>query len=214
MKINEETTEMGRGEDKETRRQGDKERRKKFSLSPPLLVSLSPCLPLFLSLCLVGCSRPNPEAEKRAAVDEFFAHARSCWPPDGSDGGDAAPLAIQSVVSETDATRVRLVAYARDEAVDFYLPVYRMSAGRWLINEKGRVYLLNEQCREFKLNDAKPSPGSSSDLLGGEKIPPDGRIRLKPGQAFEATLAFPPLPDRSQVGALVYDGRVLPFALD
>jgi len=123
-------------------------------------------------------------------------------------------LAIESVVSDKTATRVRLVAYARDEAVDFYLPVYRMSAGRWLINEKGRVYLLDEQCREFRLNDAKPSPGSLSDFLGGEKIPPDGRIRLRPGQAFEATLIFPPWADRARVGALFYDGRVLPFALD
>jgi hypothetical protein len=182
-----------------------------FSLSPYLLVSLSPCLLVSLSLCLAGCSRPVTEAEKRAAVDEFFTQARSCWPKDGES---AAPLAIESVVSDKNATRVRLIAYARDEAVDFYLPVYRLSAGRWLINEKGRIYLLDEQCREFKLNDAKPSPGSLSDFLGGEKIPSDGRIRLKPGQAFEATLVFPPLPDRARVGALFYDGRALPFALD
>jgi hypothetical protein len=164
-----------------------------------------------LILCLAGCSRPVTEAEKRAAVDEFFTQARSCWP---NGGESAAPLAIESVVSDKNATSVRLAAYARDEAVDFYLPVYRMSAGRWLINEKGRVYLVDEQCREFNLNDAKPSPGSLSDFLGGEKIPPDGRIRLKPGQAFEARLAFPPLPGRARVGALVYGGRVLPFALD
>jgi hypothetical protein len=179
------------------------------TLAPSLSRSLA--LPLALSLCLAGCSRPVTEAEKRAAVDEFFTQARSCWP---NDGESSAPLAIESVVSDKNATRVRLIAYARDEAVDFYLPVYRMSAGRWLINEKGRVYLFDEQCLESKLNDAKPSPGSLSDFLGGEKIPPDGRIRLKPGQAFEATLVFPPLPDRARVGALVYDRRVLPFALD
>jgi hypothetical protein len=121
-------------------------------------------------------------------------------------------LAIESVESAQNVTRVQMVAYARDEATDFYLPVYRMSAGRWLINEKGRAYLLDERCREFRLNDAKPSPDSPSDFLGGEKIPKDGRIRLKPGQALEATLVFPPLPDRTRVGALVYDGRVLPFA--
>jgi hypothetical protein len=212
-------TERKRDGETERRRDGASERQSVIpSLRLPVPWSLrrsvvpSLCLSLFLSLCLGGCSRPDPEAEKRAAVDGFFTHARSCWPSNGSDGKDASPLAIESIASDRDATRVRLVAYARYEAVDFYLPIYRMSAGRWLINEKGRVYLLDEQCRELKLNDAKPSPGSSSDSLGGEKIPADGRIRLKPGQAFEATLVFPPLRDRTRVGALVYDGRVLPFA--
>jgi hypothetical protein len=182
-----------------------------FSLSPCLLVPLSPCLLISLSLCLAACSRPVTQEEKRAAVDEFFAQARSCWPTDGKSG---TPLAVESVVRDKNAMRVRLIAYARDEAVDFYVPIYRLSAGRWLINENGRAYLLDEQCREFKLNGAKPSAGSLSDFLGGEKVPPDGRIRLKPGQAFEVTLAFPPLPDRVRVGALVYHGRVLPLALD
>jgi hypothetical protein len=168
-----------------------------------------------LSLCLAGCSRPDPETEKRAAVDEFFTQAKSCWPPDGSDGENAGSLklAVGSVERAPNVTRIQLVAYAGNEATDFYLPVYRMSAGRWLINEKGRAYLLDERCREFKLNDAKPSPGSASEFLGGKKIPPDGRIRLEAGQAFEATLIFPPLPDRTRVGALVYHGRVMPFAL-
>src|SRR5262245_59956918 len=147
----------------ERQRDGETERPQRKNLSP----SRCPCVPLslrLLILCLASCSRPVTEAEKRAAVDEFFTQARSCWP---NDRESAAPLAVESVVSDKNATRVRLVAYARDEAVDFYLPVYRLSAGRWLINEKGRIYLLDEQCREFKLNDAKPSPGSLSDFLGG-----------------------------------------------
>jgi len=153
--------------------------------------------------------------EKRAAVDEFFARARSCWPSNEGKSDDARglKLAVESVVSDANATNVRLVAFARDAAVDFYLPIYRLSAGRWLINEKGRAYLLNEQCREFKLNESKPSSSSSSIFWGGGQIPEGGRIRLNPGQLFEVTLVFPPLPDRTRVGALVYDGRVLPFTL-
>jgi len=191
-------------------RRRDRETAKKKRLSVPLSLRL-----LFsLSLCLAACSRPVTEAEKRAAVDEFFTQARSCWTSNGIDGEGAAPLAVESVVSDKNATRVRLAAYARDEAVDFYLPVYRLSAGRWSINEKGRVSLLDEQCLEFKLNDSKPSQSSSLIFWGGGRIPEGGRIRLKPGQVFELTLIFPPLPDRARVGALVYDGRVLPFALD
>jgi hypothetical protein len=178
-----------------------------LSPSPRRPVALSLCL----LICLAGCTRPVTEPEKRAAVDEFFTRARSCWP---SDGESAAQLAVESVVSDKNATSVRLAAYARDEAVDFYLPVYRLSAGRWSINEKGRVYLLDEQCIEFKLSDSKPSPSSSSIFWGGGRIPEGGRIRLKPGQVFEMTLVFPSMLVRTRVGALVYDGRVLPFALD
>jgi hypothetical protein len=182
-----------------------------LSRSPALPLSRSLALPLALSLCLAACSRPFTEAEKKAAVDEFFTRARSCWPKNSEE---AAPLAIESVVSDANETRVRLIAHARDEPVDFYLPIYRMSAGRWLINEKGRAYLINEECREFKLNDSKPSPGSSSTFWGGGRIPEGGRVRLNPGQAFDMTLVFPPLPDRTRVGALIYDGRVLPFTLN
>jgi hypothetical protein len=202
----------GRRGDRATGRRGDGAKaislHRTIAPSPRRPVALSICL---LILCLAGCSRPVTEAEKRAAVDEFFTRARSCWP---SDGESAAPLAVESVVSDKNATSVRLAAYARDEAVDFYLPVYRLSAGRWSINEKGRVYLLDEQCREFKLSDSKPSPKSSLIFWGGGRIPEGGRIRLKPGQVFELTLVFPSMLDRTRVGALVYDGRVLPFALD
>ena len=172
-----------------------------------LSVSLSLCLSISLSLYLTGCSHRNPAEEKRAAqaaIDEFFVKARSCVPADEPE--DKLKLAIAEVTNQPNATRVRLVAYALDEAVDFYFPVYLMSAGRWVINEKGRAYLLNEQCREFVLKDRK----SSSSV---KRIPREGRIKLDLGQAFEVTLIFNRLPDQTRVGALVYAGRVLPFTL-
>lgn len=169
-------------------------------------------LSILLSLCLAACSRPDPAPPKRV-VDEFFSQARSCWSPSEGADADNPKLAVESVESDSTATRVRLIAYAAAEAADFYLPIYPMSAGRWVINEKGRAYLLDERCRELNLSDSKPSPSSSSIFWGGGRIPQGGRIRLKPGQAFETTLVFPPLSDRTRIGALVYDGRVLPFAL-
>ncbi len=186
-----------------------------FPLSLCPLVPLSPWLLVLFPLFLASCSRPDPVVEKRVAVDQFFAQARSCWPSNdsGSDNAGSLKLAIESVVISGNMTQVRLVAFARDEAVDFYLPIYRLSAGRWLINEKGRAFLLDERCREFKLNDSKPSSTSSSIFWKGGRIPENGRIRLNPGQVLETTLVFPPLPEKTRVGALVYDGRLLPYAL-
>jgi hypothetical protein len=182
---------------------------------PSSILRLSGPLSLYLSLALLaGCSHTVTEAEKKAAVDEFFASARSCWPSDDAEDGNIPRLAIESVMSGGNVTLVRVVAYAPDEAADFYVPIYRLSAGRWSVNEKGRVYLVDEQCRELRLNESKPSPKSSLIFWGGGQIPEGGRIRLKPGQAFETTLSFPPFPDRTRVGALVYGGRVLPFALN
>jgi len=213
-------TKSERAGERESGRAGEKRRLSVFATlrllpSFSLVPSLSRSLALSLSLCLAGCSRPAPEVEKRAAVDEFFARARSCWPSNGRNGEDngSLKLAVESVARAENATLVRLIAYARDQAVDFYLPIYRLSAGQWLINEKGRAYLLNEQCREFKLNDSKPSSISASIFWGGGQIPQGGRIRLNPGQVFEATLSFPQLPDQTRIGALVYDGSVLPFTV-
>jgi hypothetical protein len=140
----------------------------------------------------------------QVAIDDFFVKARSCVP--ANEPEDKLKLAIAQVAHQSNGTHVRLVGYALDEAVDFYFPVYLMSAGRWVINEKGRAYLLNEHCREFNLKDRKSS-------FGERKIPREGRIRLEPGQAFEVTLIFNRLPDQTRVGALVYGGRVLPFTL-
>jgi hypothetical protein len=165
------------------------------------------CFTCFLLLLAPGCSHRNPAAEKQAAqaaIDEFFVKARSCVP--ASEPEDKLKLAIAQVTDQPNGTNVRLVAYALDEAVDFYFPVYLMSAGRWLINDKGRAYLLDEHCREFNLKDRKSS-------FGERKIPREGRIRLDPGQAFEVTLIFNRLSDQTRVGALIYAGRVLPFTL-
>src|SRR5215468_6454896 len=53
------------------------------SLCPSIPLSLRHSFPLSLCLSLAllaGCSHTVTEAEKKAAVDEFFASARSCWP--------------------------------------------------------------------------------------------------------------------------------------
>src|SRR5918911_5156900 len=102
-----------------------------------------------LSLLSTACSRPDPEAERQQALAGVFARWKSCAPDNEAEGD--LKLAIASATRQPNETSVRLVAYALDKPVEFDLPVYLMSRGRWLINEKGRAYLLDEQCREYKL---------------------------------------------------------------
>src|SRR5262249_22434724 len=114
-------------------------------------------------------------------------------------------LEIQSVEVQPQATRVKIVVSALVEPVDFDFPVYRLSSGRWLINETGRAYLIDPECREYRLKDRK--------AIDGFQIPLYGRIKLKPEQPFEAILVFPRISEQARVGMLVYDGQTLPFML-
>lgn len=162
---------------------------------------------LALLLCALAfissCSRRDPQAELRTAMAAARAKLHACLPDSKPDS--AFKLAIASVSRQPDETSVRLVAYTLGEAADFDLPVYLMSRGRWLINEQGRAYLLDDECREYKLKNRQ--------VVVGPNITPQGRMRLKPGQAFEVTLSFPRLTDEAREGVLVYGAWVLPFSL-
>lgn len=115
-------------------------------------------------------------------------------------------LAIVAISVTENKTRVKLVAYAPSEPVDFYLPVYLMSRGRWtLADDRERPYLLDENCRNYKLNDRK----STENM----KAPQDGKVSLKPQSSFETILEFPPLRADVNSGVLVYDKYVVPFTL-
>ena len=126
----------------------------------------------------------------------------TCVP--GTQPGTNVSLTLTEIRNESERTAVKIVAQAAQNPADFYVPQYLMSRGRWLINEQGRAYLLDEQCREYKLKDRTPAVG---------KVPDSGRIELKPGKAYELTLSFPRLLGEVKAGALVYDNWVLPFTL-
>lgn len=115
-------------------------------------------------------------------------------------------LAIVAIAITENKTRVKLVAYAPSEPVDFYLPIYLMSRGRWtLADDRERPYLLDENCRNYKLNDRK-----STESM---KAPQDGKVSLKPQGSFETILEFPALRSDVNSGVLVYDKYIVPFTL-
>ncbi len=163
----------------------------------------------FFALCTVvlfviggtSCRR-----EKQLTEAEWQQSARAkfhaCIPATQPEGN--VRLALAAIRNEPEQTSVKLIAYALHEPVEFDVPQYSMSRGRWLINEKGRAYLRDEQCNEYKLKDRTPTTG---------KVPDSGRIQIKPGEAYELTLSFPRLLEEVKAGVLVYGNWVMPFYL-
>jgi hypothetical protein len=156
-----------------------------------------------LALCLLSCNKPDPDSLRRAAVTTTINQLQACLRPRTET--TQAQLALVSITRTPQAISARLVAYATDKTVDFYLPVYLMSRGRWLINERERAFLLDEHCREFRLQDRKST--------NGKPLPLDGKVVLPPGAAFEFNLSFARLPEETHLGALVYGAKVIPFSI-
>ena len=145
---------------------------------------------------LISCSKPAPAPS--TPVDPLA----TCLPVNAPD--EKVRLAIEDVYAGKDETRVRVVAYAGSEPGVFALPVYYLSRGRWLIAEKERSYILDPQCRQYNLHDRHDAKWTDA--------PPDGKVTLKPGTAFETVLDFPPLAPNTTRGVLVYGSYVLPFS--
>jgi hypothetical protein len=162
---------------------------------------------LLFSLTILGLD--SCRSEKRLSAEQWKqinedtkAKFRACIPDTQWDG--KAQLALSSIRNEPERTVATIVAYAVNEPVEFDVPQYSMSRGRWLIKEQGRAYLRDEQCNEYKLKDRTPSVG---------KVPDSGRIQLKPGEVYELSLSFPRLLEEIKTGVLVYGNWVMPFSL-
>jgi hypothetical protein len=155
-------------------------------------------------LFLPSCRQADPETERRAALKLTADSLRRCLPP--VETNQPAGLAIAAIARErdTETTTLRMVVYATTEPVEFHLPIYLMSRGRWMINDTGRAYLLDEHCRERTLK--------GTAAVNGKTLPREGVVKLQAGESFEFRLNFPTLPETMQMGALVYGSRVLPFS--
>jgi hypothetical protein len=194
----------------ETRKRGFQKKKKvpTFCLLPFAFC----LLPFFLS----ACSPPrHPDAEERDAVKAIRAKLQACLPDAQPESG--VRLAVVSFSREKEEATVRLLAYNPTDrtgvkpaagataVVDFDVPNYLMSRGRWLINESGRAYLLDERCREYKLKDRQ--------ITLRQAEAKNGRIQLQPGEACEVILSFARLPDDAQEIALVYGTQILRLCL-
>ena len=154
-------------------------------------------------LCLAGCASSAPTAPSQTSSAPSSREERwlaKCAPP-SSRPPLAVRLAIDSVERTRTGTTLRIVAYTTSEPGILQLPLYTMSRGRWSIGEKGRVFLLDEECRSYPLLDV---------TFDGPRIGP-GQIRLARRQSLDGTLRFPPLSGRSQMALLFYDTLQVPF---
>lgn len=166
-----------------------------------LLLNLALLAALLVSF---GCSKKDPEAIRTTAVIESFDELSKCNKVSGAE--HLANIALASVVNVQNDTVLKLVAYATNTPVEFPVPFYKLSAGRWLVGEKDRVYLMDEHCRGFELKDRRPPEG--------KKFSQDGILRLNPGESFEMTFSFYRLKETTRFGMLVYAGKVLPFVVN
>ncbi len=165
----------------------------------PLLIRHIP-FQILIGLLLVGCTTSDPEIARREGMARSVSRWRSCAPP--AEVTSPVSLAIHSISINSQSTSVRVVAYTTSNPGELALPLYYLSRGRWLIAEKDRAYLLDQDCREFRLNDVERS----------SPLPNPGLLQLEAGSSFEFTLKFPPVGHSASLGWLVYGQRALPLA--
>ena len=157
---------------------------------------------LFFLLTFAACRQNSvpvavpTEAEKQAKL-------KSCTPDYQPDS--KIQLSVLEIWNEGNQTKAKAVFTAPNEAVEFYLPQYSMSRGRWLMNERWRAYLRDERCREYKLEDRTPKNNS--------KIPDSGLIKLRANEKYEVTLSFAKLSEETSKGILVYGQWILPITI-
>jgi hypothetical protein len=179
---------------------------------------------VFLLLAvLTSCARPrNTEVGTREAISALQKKLSACVAEKNPQGD--FKLAVVSITHQGEETLVNIVAFNPADVVadknsatsktspkgspriiDFDAPVYLMSRGRWLLNETGRVYLIDENCREYKLRDRK--------FLMRQATAKSGRVQLAPGEACEVQLSFGRVSETAQGLLLVYGQHILPAPL-
>lgn len=185
---------------------------------------LSPCLLLVCLLLLGGCAKKEAAPEAIASATDGLPNRlptrlsgcagisgpTQTGEPLPANDHNSARLAIRSVERLPEKTILNLVVYAGAEPVDFSLPLYSLSRGRWLLEEPDpkeparanpdRVYLIDQDCREYRLNDVEFQ----------QRRTKPGKIRLAANQAVEGSIRFPPLSPSATFGILIYGRQRIP----
>jgi hypothetical protein len=144
----------------------------------------------------------QPElAAEIAGIERARARLGGCLPASGVTTKEQ--LSIRNVERLTNSTRIDLVVWADEQPVDLQLPLYLSSRGRWLLGDDQRVYLVDQECRQYGLHDV--------EFLQTRQTP--GIVRISAHQAITGTLIFPPLGPRARFGALIFGHRILRILL-
>jgi hypothetical protein len=176
--------------------------RQRFDFLPPLRHSMGYALALLPLSLWFGCqhlpsgnrSTANGSSSRQEDPRDSPSWLDTCRIGALTPSISPVQVAIQSIERPSRGTAVRIVGYTAKEEGLLHLPLYVLSRGRWLIGETQRTFLIDDLCRTYSLIDV---------AFPGPRIRP-GEIQLKPHQAIEGTLHFPPLSSQARWGLLVF----------
>ena len=155
-------------------------------------------------ILLISCAGRDAGQPAPETIENSISRLRGCVnlsaEPYAEDDQGVARLAVRSIEHLTDGTLLHLVAYAGNEPVNFALPLYSLSRGRWLLENFDRVYLVDQNCREYRLNDV--------DFPNRRAKP--GLILIQADHAVEGTIRFPTLNAAARFGVLIYGKQRIP----
>lgn len=136
------------------------------------------------------------------ALDQASSRLLRCLPTPSATlpAAQTEPISIVRIERLANRTRIELVAWAGPEPFDLQLPLYLTSRGRWLRGNDERVFIVDQECRQYSLYDVEfLQPRLTA-----------GIIRIPAREAITGAFIFPPLGLRARFGALVIGDRFLP----
>lgn len=139
----------------------------------------------------------SDDQQDPGGLEQSISRLRGCLPTAESTSWER--ISISSIERLPNRTHIKLVVWAGEQSFDLQLPLYHSSRGRWLLGDQDRVYVVDQECRQYGLQDV--------EFLQPRQSP--GLIRIPAHQVITGTLVFPPLSTRARFGALIYGKQSL-----